>query len=462
MADTIRKQPVNPDAERAFVGTLIVHPDELPSWRTQVSADDIFTEVPRRAYAALCALADAGREISPPLLLDAAKLTAQQIAELMNASLLPCNLPELADVIREDARKRRLIQLARDLALRGYDPETTADEAMSYAENVLAQLHSTAAAQWISNRDLLIQHFEVLEARHEQGGVIGVPTGFKDLDEHLGGLVPGNLVFLAATPKTGKTSWALHVALNCGVPCLFFTLEMLPSELADRQLAMKAKIPARAIRTGKLDDEAWKRLGYYLPKLADVPLAFVSQSGLTAGDMRAICQHYKQRHGLGLVIIDQLDKIHEPRMPGENDTTRIGRVTRGLKVLARDLEVPVICLAQLLDKAIAQRRIPRPQHGDIRDSSYPDQDADVVLYLWRPTLYWPKSQKYRNMVEIIIARSRATAEGSVWVRWEPEYTLFELLDKGSWPKDAEPEREGDGSDEKPRKVVGGDPAWRGY
>lgn len=458
----VRQQPVNPDAERAFVGTLIVHPDELAAWRTQVSADDIFTEVPRRAYAGLCALADAGREISPPLLLDAAKLTAQQVADLMSASLLPFNLPELAQVIREDARKRRLIQLARDLALRGYDPETTADEAMSYAENVLGQLRSKAGEQWISNRDLLTQHFEVLDARYHQGGVIGVPTGFKDLDEHLGGLVPGNLVFLAATPKTGKTSWALHVALNCGVPCLFFTLEMLPSELADRQLAMKAKVAARKIRTGMMSDDDWRRLSPALGELAEVPVAFVWQSGLTVGDIRAICQHYKQRHGLGLVIIDQLDKIHEPRVPGENDTTRIGRVTRGLKMLARDLEVPVICLAQLLDKAIAQRRVPRPQHGDIRDSSYPDQDADVVLYLWRPTLYWPKSQKYRNMVEIIIARSRATAEGSVWVRWEPQFTLFQALERASWPKDTEPEREGDERDEKPRKVVGGDPSWRGY
>ena len=458
----IRKQPVNIEAERAFVATLIIHPAELAAYRTQVSADDILSEVPRRAYAALCALADAGREISPPLLLDECKLTAQQVADLMSASLLPFNLPELAQVIREDARKRSLLRLAQDISLRGYDPDVTSDEAMAYVESALAQLRSKSAAQWISNRDLLAQHFQVLEERHEKGGVIGVKTGFADLDNHLGGLVPGNLVFLAATPKTGKTSWALHVALNCGVPCLFFTLEMLPSELADRQLAMKARVSARKIRTGMMGDEDWRRLNPAVKELAEAPVAFVWQSGLTVGDIRAICQHYRQRHGLGLVIIDQLDKIHEPRTPGENDTTRIGRVTRGLKMLARDLEAPVICLAQLLDKAIAQRRVPRPQHGDIRDSSYPDQDADVVLYLWRPTLYWPKSQKYRNMVEIIIARSRATAEGSVWVRWEPEYTLFELLDKGAWPKDTEPERKVDDGDEKPRKVVGGDPSWRGY
>ncbi len=446
----VRRLPFNLEAERAFVGTLMVYPDELPRFRSRVSPDDLYAEIPRRAYTGLCAIADSGGVPSMPLLLEQGqgKLSAVQIAELARGAVMPFELDRLAEIILEDSRKRALLKLARELAMKAYDDEVTSADAIAYAESALAQLQNRGAVPWVMNRDLLVEHMEVLEERYSKGGVIGIPTGFKDLDEHLGGLVPGNLIFLAAVPKTGKTSWALHVALNCGVPCLFFTLEMLPSELADRELSMKAKIPARNIRTGKMDDEAWKRLGSVLGPLADTPLAFVAQSGLTVADIRSICQHFKAQHGLGLVIIDQLDKIREPRVRGENDTTRIGRVTGALKCMARDLEVPVICLAQLLDKAIAQRAVPRPQHGDIRDSSYPDQDADVVLYLWRPSLYWPEEEAWRNLVEIIIARSRATAEGSVWVRWVPEFTLFELLDRASWPK-GEYTREG------PKEASGG-------
>lgn len=425
----------NPEAELAFVGTMLVHPDELPQYRTRVRVDDICTENARQAYAAICAISDSGAEPSMPLVYERCegRLTPADIAAISSNGVLPFQVGELAEIITEDAQRRALVQLAKDVALRAYDGFRAGD-ITTHIDNTLANMRARGNASWITNRDLLAKHIELIEERYKSGGVIGVSTGFPDLDERLGGLVPGNLIMLAAVPKAGKTSCALHMAMHSGVPTLFFTLEMLPEELMDRQLAMQAKVPAYAIRTGKVGLDAWHKIGRAAGPLSELPLSFVWQSGLTVGDIRNISLQYKQQHGLGLIVIDQLDKIHEPAERGENQATRIGRVTTGLKNMARDLGVPVICLTQLLDKQIAQRDVPRPKHGDIRDSSYPDQDADVVLYLWRPSLYWPDEADWRNLVEIIIARSRATAEGSIWVRWEPQYTMFSLLNQDSWPQ----------------------------
>lgn len=423
----------NKDAEEAFVGGLIVRPQELVNYRTEVRADDFYVEPARQIYIALCELMDENIEPSAPVILDRCKATAEQIGVIMGKGAMRHQLKGLVEVIKEDSKRRALDKLADDIAVRVQD-EFNSSEIANYVDNVLANIRADNAGKWITNKELLAKQFEIIEERYTAGGVIGISTGFPELDEHLGGLAPGNLIMLAAVPKAGKTAFALHMAMNSGVPTLFFTLEMMPSELMDRQLAIASKVPAKSIRTGKIAEDAWAKLSDGMGKIGKIPLSFVWQSGLAVGDIRSICLQYKQQHGLELVIIDQLDKIFEPSTRGENQATRIGRVTMGLKNLARDLEVPVVCLTQLLDKKVAGRDIPRPKHGDIRDSSYPDQDADVVLYLWRPSLYDPDNEKWMNLVEVIIARSRSTAEGSIWVRWVPQYTEFTLLDKAWWPK----------------------------
>ncbi|WP_409449714.1 DnaB-like helicase C-terminal domain-containing protein [Candidatus Igneacidithiobacillus taiwanensis] len=148
-----------------------------------------------------------------------------------------------------------------------------------------------------------------------------------------------------------------------------------------------------------------------------------------------MAHRFQARHGLGLVIIDQLDRVLEPEKRGENLSARIGRTTRKLKDMARDLRVPVICLVQLLDKQTATRKSPRPGYGDVRDSSHPDQDCDVMLYLWRPEFYWPNKPGVRGLAEIIVARQRSGPPGSVWVRWKPRYTSFANLPPDEWPRE---------------------------
>lgn len=435
------KTPVNPEAERALVGGLIYYHGELERVLPIATPLDIHDPWLREVFTELVTLGEKNIVPELPVLVERFPGKISELAQLQSdAPLTGANMDHIAEIIRDDSRKRRVLDIAREIANKVYDDATKIGDILAFAESSLSAMGNLGSAKWITNRDLLLQHIQTIRRRKETGGVQGVRTGFPDLDERLGGFTEGQLAFIAAVPKTGKTACAVHVALNCGVPCLFFTLEMLPEELADRELAASSRtgkgavpVSVNQIRSGRLSDEHMRAILGISENLSRLPLSLVWQSGLSVQDMRILARQYQQQYGLGLIIVDQLDKIAEPRQGNESDTSRIGRVTRALKDMARDLRVPVICLTQLLDKQVAGRKVPRPQHGDIRDSSHPDQDADVILYLWRPSLYWPDKTEYRNMVEVIIARARSSAEGSVWVTWEPEFTAFRAMPREYWP-----------------------------
>lgn len=429
----ILEMPHNTEAERRLVATVCLHP-EL-THKLQLVADDFYDKISRTLYQTICDLVATGTEISLVVIADRCKSTIQAstIAELVKEPLLEYEIESVADIVKQYAKRRALVRLAQTLATGARDNNQDIGELCQSAQMKLVELIKGRTTEWESNYDLVFRHFEVIEERYQAGGVLGIKSGFGDLDEITGGFQPGQLIFLGAAPKMGKTSFALHVALNCEVPVLFFTLEMLPEELADREFAATARINSKLIRMGRLDESAWRKISDALPELGRKPIYWVKQSGLTTADIRAISMRCKDEHGLGLIIIDQLDKIFEKRYEGESDATRIGRVTSALKNIARDLEVPLLCLVQLLDKAIARRGNPRPQPGDVRDSSYPDQDCDIMLYLWRPEFYYPDKPEWKNLAEIIVARTRSIGTGSVWVRWEPEYTTYQRLFRGDWP-----------------------------
>jgi replicative DNA helicase len=209
---------------------------------------------------------------------------------------------------------------------------------------------------------------------------------------------------------------------------------MMPEEIADRQFSSAAMVDAQKIKNGRLKPEDWKKIVAAAGTLSEKPIGWVKKAGLTVTQIKAICRRFQAEHGLGLVIIDQLDKIAERPFPGEKRTDTIGRTTRALKLMAMDLQVPVICLVQLLDKEVSKRAVPRPGPGDVRDSSFPEQDADIMLYMWRPSFYWPDKQQYKNRAEIIVGRQRSGPTGSIWVTWMPEYVAFANLPWEQWPK----------------------------
>lgn len=430
--------PHNDEAERQVIGGLVFDPSLAAEIASQLKPEDFYDGSCRKCYEVILQDFQAGREVTPLTVAEKAKQDPSWIIDAMAGTIGPIQVREYVRLVKEHSRRRQIIRLASEAAQKARDT-TTGEEGLAAVLNELQQELFAATKgegeDWEMNLSLITRHFATIEKRKGTNGVTGIPSGFPDLDKLTAGWQPGQLIFLGAVPKMGKTSMALHFALHSKVPTLFFTLEMLPEEIADRQFASVGKIPAQKIKTGNLRDEDWPKLVEAGGKLAEAPLGWVKKAGLTVTQMKAICRRFQAEHGLGLVVIDQLDKIYEKPLHDENRSDTIGRTTRALKIMAMDLQVPVICLLQLLDKQVSKRAVPRPAPGDVRDSSYPEQDADLMLYLWRPSFYWPNKKQYENKAEVIISRQRSGAAGSVWLTWLPEYTAFGNLPWTEWPQE---------------------------
>ncbi len=430
--------PHNEQAEQQVIGGLVFDPSLVAEIANQLKPEDFYDGRCRRCYEVILQDFQAGREITPLTVAEKAQQDSGWIIDAMTATIGPTQVREYTKLVKEHSQRRQIIRLASEAIQKACDT-STGEDGLVEVLNELQQGVFTASKgdgeDWEMNSSLITRHFSIIEKRKGLNGVTGVTSGFPDVDKLTAGWQPGQLIFLGAVPKMGKTSIALYFALHSKVPTLFFTLEMLPEEIADRQFASVAKISAQKIKTGNLKDEDWYKMVEAGGKLADVPLGWVKKPGLTVAQIKAICRRFQMEHGLGLVIIDQLDKIYEKPRYEEKQTETIGRTTHALKSMAMDLEIPVICLVQLLDKEVSKRAVPRPGPGDVRGSSYPEQDCDLMLYLWRPSFYWPNKKQYENKAEVIISRQRSGATGSVWVTWLPDYTAFENLPWTEWPEE---------------------------
>jgi replicative DNA helicase len=432
--------PHNIDAEAAVLGAVIsgVHPNATNELLAKLHADDFYDGFHRAVYQTITKLFDSNAPIDLVTVMEGNRdLQATKLAALSSQQAMSGQFGYYCELIKEHSTRRKLMSFgmkAKELA----QQDDKLDDIMASIERDFFDISKDESVDWEMNAQLIFRHQKTLQNRFQnKNEVQGVKTGFDALDELTSGWGEGQLIFLGAVPKMGKTTIALHFALNAEVPTLFFTLEMLPEEIADRQISSQARVEASRIKSGKMEEPQWKAVIDASRKLSKKPLGWVKKTGMTVTQIRAVCRRFQSEHGLGLVIIDQLDKIHEPRQKGELKTDAIGRVTSSLKNMARDLGVPVIVLLQLLDKQTIKRNSPRPTFGDIRDSSCPDQDGDVVMFLWRPEFYWPEKEKLRRKAEIIVSRQRSGATGSVWVTWEPDYTAFSELAKQYWPKEGD-------------------------
>lgn len=414
------------------MGAAILEPRLANELLTKLKAEDFHSPIHRDIYNSICRMVLEGKNVDAVALQSMLDNVTPLDLALVIEKAAPYQMDAYVSIVKENSLRRNLISYGQSLIYNATS-EPKVDNLINYAEERLSNITRDNTAEWEMQHDLVHRNMSMMEQRKDMDGMIGVPSGFADLDEYTGGWQPGQLIFLGAVPKMGKTSAALHFTLNANCPVLFFTLEMLPEELTDRQFAMQAEVGSRKIRTGKMREDEWVKVAGAAGELAQKPVGWVRKSGISVAEMKAMCRRFRAEHGLGLVVIDQLDKIAEG--PGESKTERVGSVTRALKNLARDLEVPVICLVQLLDKQVSKRTSPRPSHGDVRDSSYPDQDADVMLYLWRPEFYYPNKAEYKGLAEIIIARQRSGKTGSIWTYWQADYTKFKALLKDYWPKE---------------------------
>jgi replicative DNA helicase len=301
------------------------------------------------------------------------------------------------------------------------------------AEQRILELSNRRAAHgFISIRDVLMEVFERVEHLYNhKGGVTGIPSGFPDLDKMTSGFQRSDLIIVAARPSVGKTAFALNIAQNvavrAGETVAIFSLEMSAGQLVQRMICAEANVDAGRMRTGFLEGDDWEKLAMAIGALSEAQIYIDDTPGVTVADIRAKCRRLKKEKGLGMILIDYLQLIQGRGKPGENRQQEVSEISRTLKQIARELEVPVIALSQL-SRGVEQRQDKRPMMSDLRESGSIEQDADIVAFLYRDDYYDKESEK-KNIIEIIIAKQRNGPVGTVELVFLKNYNKFVSLDR---------------------------------
>ena len=398
-------------------------------------ADDFYKPAHGHVFDAVCSLYSQGEPVDPVTVAD--ELRRGDLLEAVGgpASLisLQANTPatsnasRYARIVEEHSLLRRLIGVAGEIAELAYSVPEDIGGAVDRAETMVfhvAQRRVTDTTRPL--HDLLSDQLDRLEALYERGETItGVPTGFVDLDEQLAGLQPSNLITVGARPAMGKTSFALnlaaHAAMEARVPVLLFSLEMSHLEITQRLLCAEARVDASRMRNGRLLDSDWPKIQHAIGRLGEAPIFVDDNPNVTVMDIRAKARRLKSREGLGLVVVDYL-QLMSGRSSAENRQVEISEISRGLKILARELQVPVVALSQL-SRNLEMRADKRPMLSDLRESGAIEQDSDVVLFLYRDEIYNPDSPD-RGTAEVIVSKHRSGPTGVARLAFVGQYTRF--------------------------------------
>ncbi|SEH11216.1 replicative DNA helicase [Thermoleophilum album] len=346
---------------------------------------------------------------------------------------LPAVVPSLgayldyARIVKQHAQLRRLLETAQEIQRRVLEEPGNPRELISWAESLLFRIgHDEGRGEMRSLEDVLHEEVDKLEELSRKGvHLTGVPSGFSDLDELTGGFQPGNLIVLAARPSMGKSALATNIAENAAVdakvPVALFSLEMSETELAHRFIASRARLSSDELRKGRVKEDRWPKVLRAVEQLAQAPLFIDDSSDISVLEIRAKARRLKARHGLGLVIVDYLQLVR-PDSTADSRVEQVGRISRGLKILARELEVPVIAVSQL-SRAVESRNPPIPMLSDLRESGQVEQDADLVLFIYRDEYYNPDSER-PGEADLIVAKHRNGPIGEVTLTFLPKYPRF--------------------------------------
>lgn len=355
------------------------------------------------------------------------------IREIIAAVPTSANIRYYANIVKEKSMLRQLIKTNEEIAGICYTERETIDEVMNLAEKRIFSLtQSRAAGDFVPINQVVVDAIEKIEAASKAGGSItGIPTGFNDLDLQTAGMQPSDLILIAARPSMGKTAFVLnlaqHMALRKNVTTAIFSLEMSKVQLVNRMLSLESKVEAQNLRTGNLEDSDWERLIESAEIIGGSKLIIDDTPSISISELRSKCRKYKMNNDLGIVIIDYLQLMTLGGRAAESKQLEVSEISRSLKAIARELNVPVIALSQL-SRAVEQRPDHRPMLSDLRDSGAIEQDADVVMFLYRDDYYNKESEK-KNIAEVIIAKQRNGPIGTVELAWLPQYTKFGNLEK---------------------------------
>ncbi|MCC2683475.1 MAG: dnaC [Paenibacillaceae bacterium] len=435
-----RIPPQNLEAEQAVLGAILLDSEALITAMERIRAEDFHRGSHQRIYAAMTELAEENEPVD--LVTLTARLQDKQqleevggvsyLAQLANAVPTAANIDYYAQIVEEKSMLRRLIRTATQIASNGYGQADGVEELLNEAEQRIMEISQRRLGNgFVSIRDVLMEVFERVEHLfHHKGGVTGISSGFVDLDRMTSGFQRSDLIIVAARPSVGKTAFALNIAQNVGTrskeTVAIFSLEMGAAQLVQRIICAEANVDAQRMRTGDLLPDDWEKLTMAIGSLSEASIYIDDSATITVMDIRAKCRRLKKERGLGLILIDYLQLIHGRGKAGENRQQEVSEISRTLKAIARELDVPVIALSQL-SRGVEQRQDKRPMLSDLRESGSIEQDADIVAFLYRDDYYDKESEK-KNMIEIIIAKQRNGPVGTVELAFLKNYNKFVSLD----------------------------------
>lgn len=440
----LRVQPQDLLAEQAVLGSIFISPEKLIMVRDFISPDDFYKYSHKVIFRAMITLADRNDAIDAAtvrnILDDQGDLQniggLGYIVELVNSVPTSANAEFYAKIVSEKAMLRDIISKLTDTVNMAYEGNDS-DEIIATAEKALVDINEHSNRSGFRKiSDVLKVNYENLELRSQQtSDVTGLPTGFRDLDRITTGLHPDQLIILAARPAVGKTAFVLNIAQNVGTkqnrPVAIFSLEMGAESLVDRMLAAEGMVDSHSLRTGQLTDQDWNNVTIAQGALADAPIYIDDTPGIKITEIRARSRKLFQEvdDGLGLIVIDYLQLISGTRP--ENRQQEVSEISRQLKILAKELKVPVIALSQL-SRGVEQRQDKRPVLSDIRESGSIEQDADIVAFLYRDDYYRREGEEAEeivedNTVEVILEKNRAGARGTVKLMFQKEYNKFSSI-----------------------------------
>ncbi len=433
-----RTLPNHEEAERSVVSVMLYDKDTIPKVSEILTADDFFQRQYGLLFQAMVELYNSGISVDPITLQN--KLREMQVPpeisdtgyliSIMDSSISAVNVEDYARIVAEKSMLRKLIRAAEEVENSCYVDNQPLDQLMDESEKKMFQIFQQKSGNddFVPIKTVVMKALETIEkASKTSGNVTGLATGFTDLDYRTSGLQPSDLILVAARPSMGKTAFVLNIAeymaFRKNRHVAIFSLEMSKQQLVNRLFAMESHVSAQALRNGNLKDDDWKKLIESAGVIGESNLIIDDTPGITVRELRSKCRKYQLEHGLDIVMIDYLQLMSgSGSRNSDSRQQEISEISRSLKGLARELNVPVIALSQL-SRAVESRPDHRPMLSDLRESGAIEQDADVVMFLYRDD-YYNKDSENKGICEIIIAKQRQGPIGTIDLAWLPEYTKF--------------------------------------
>lgn len=428
-----KRVPYSVEAEQAVIGSMMIDPKCIPSVIEALTEDDFYIETNRMIFSAISYMFTSGRLIDPVTVIDEMKLMGNKqqanrdyFIQLIETTPTSANVLEYCKIVRGKSMLRELQDISSEITQLTMDEQEDPQTIAELAEQKIYSVRQGREIKGLKTINMAIaevyNHLD--EMSKHPGGLPGLPTGFSELDRMIGGLNKSDLILMASRPGMGKTSIALNIARSAikdsDKTVVIFQLEMSSQQLAMRMLSGEALVDNKKLRMGTLTDDDWDRIAGAATSLTKSHIMIDDNSGITVSEMKAKCRRLGS--DLGLIVVDYLQLMHSGKR-NDNRVQEVAEISRSLKIMAKDLNVPVLCLSQL-SRGPESRQDKRPMLSDLRESGSIEQDADIVLFIYRPDYYADAKPEERNKAEIIIAKNRHGEVGKVELQWEGQFTTF--------------------------------------